>query len=210
MSSAVPAWLDRLSARLAGPLPGREAQQRAEPPLSCGRHFDPPPDDARRAAVMLLLYPAEGRWHLPLVLRPETLPLHAGQIGLPGGMIEPGEDAWAAALRELDEELGVPPAGVRPLGRLSPLHVFVSGTTIQPWVGCVERAPAWRPSPDEVAEVIELSLATLTDGDSWQPRPRVERGIPFTAAHLIVGRHAVWGATAMILAELAAVVGECS
>src|SRR5690606_9786945 len=113
---------EQLARRLQqGQLPGRKAQARFEPLLSYGRHFGPPRYDARPAAVIALLFPAEGDWHLPLVLRPARLAAHGGQIGLPGGVVEPGESAQQAALRELEEELGVPPGAVHTIGELSPL-----------------------------------------------------------------------------------------
>src|SRR6266404_6053902 len=98
---------DSLAAELRRPLPGPAAQARFAPELSFGRHFGPPPESARQAAVVALLYPSGGGddlsfagWRLPLILRPEHLEHHAGQIGLPGGMIEAEESPAEAALRE--------------------------------------------------------------------------------------------------------------
>ncbi len=101
------AWL---RARLEHPLPPEALRSRFAPPLSYGRHFGPPAHDARPAAVMVFLYPRDGQWHLPLTVRPDTMLSHAGQISFPGGMVEAGEATRAAALRELEEELGVPSA----------------------------------------------------------------------------------------------------
>src|SRR5687768_9711616 len=99
-----------------GTLPGRAAQAKFEPQLSYGRHFGPAPDNARLAAVMILLFPDGEDWRLPLVLRPVSLTAHGGQIGLPGGAVDPGESSDQAALRELTEELGVGAEGVELLG----------------------------------------------------------------------------------------------
>lgn len=175
---------------------------------SRGPYFDPPPDGARRAAVMILLYPGDGGWRLPLIVRPTDLAHHGGQIGLPGGLIEPGESEWQAALRELEEELGVPAEGIEPLGRLSPLYVYVSNNYVAPWVAAIERAPAFLMNAAEVAEVLELPLANLLDpaqtGVFSRDRDAVLQSVPYFA----FGSHRIWGATAMILAELAAVVSE--
>ena len=100
MNADLPA---RLAARLKQPLPGWAAQARYQPELSFGRHLGPAPSDAKPAAVLILLYPNGGRWHVPLTLRSAHLPDHAGQVSLPGGLIEPGEDSRQAALREFTE-----------------------------------------------------------------------------------------------------------
>ena len=99
--------LIRLRDRLAEPLPGRCAQARFEPELAYGRHSGPAPSSARQAAVVVLLYEHAGEWTTPLTVRPAHLTNHAGQVSLPGGLVEPGETTAAAALRELEEELGV-------------------------------------------------------------------------------------------------------
>lgn len=197
--------IERLRVALQQLLPGIEAQRRMAPTPSRGPYFDSPPAGARRAAVMILLYPVDGGWRLPLIVRPTELSHHGGQIGLPGGSIEPGETEWQAALRELEEELGVPAAGIEPLGRLSPLYVFVSNNYVTPWVATINRAPAFLMNAAEVAEVLEMPLADLFDPAKadffWRDREGVRQHVPYFA----LGSHRIWGATAMILAELAAV-----
>jgi 8-oxo-dGTP pyrophosphatase MutT (NUDIX family) len=201
-------WIGLLQAELPRPLPGLEAQRRMAPAPSRGPYFDPPPEGARRAAVMILLYPADGGWRLPLIVRPTDLSHHGGQIGLPGGLIEAGETEWQAALRELEEELGIPANGIEPLGRLSPLYVFVSNNYVIPWVAAIDRPPAFLMNAAEVAEVLELPFANLLDPaktDSfWREREGIRQHVPYFA----FGSHRIWGATAMILAELAAVAGR--
>jgi len=200
-------WIDLLRAELQRPLPGLEAQRRMAPMPSRGPYFDPPPEGARRAAVIILLYPADTGWRLPLIVRPAELAHHGGQIGLPGGFIEPGETAWEAALRELEEELGVPAKGIEPLGQLSPLYVFVSNNYVTPWVAAIDHRPAFLINAAEVAEVLELPLANLLDpaqnGVFWREHEGIRQRVPYFA----FGSHRIWGATAMILAELAAVAG---
>jgi 8-oxo-dGTP pyrophosphatase MutT (NUDIX family) len=197
-----------LAGRLKEPLPGRTAQSRFEPELSFGRHYAPPPPDARPAAVMLLLYPEQDAWHLPCTLRPETLSAHGGQVSLPGGLIEPGELSDEAALRELEEELGVDRAAVQMLGKLSPLYLFVSNFSVQPWVAVVEQRPEFRPSPDEVEEVLEVPIEYLVDQSHWGTHVHRHRDLSFSAPHFIWKGHRIWGATSMILSELVALVEE--
>jgi len=197
----------KLAQRLALPLPGRAAQSRFEPEGAAGRHYVPSPT-ARVAAVLVLLYLHEGEWYLPLTLRPETLPDHPGQISLPGGSVEATESLQQAALRELDEELGVPAEGIELVGLLSPLYVFGSNFLVNPLVGVLAGRPAWVPSPSEVAEVIELPLKHLLDASQHGTHTRLFDGATRSVPHIAWQEHRVWGATSMILGELIAAVRE--
>lgn len=193
----------RLSRRLQqGVLPGRAAQARFEPQLSYGRHFGPAPEDARRAAVLMLLFPDGNQWRLPLVLRPMTLAAHGGQIGLPGGAVDPGESSDQAALRELQEELGVPPDGVQLLGQLTQLYVYGTHFLVTPWLAWTPQRPQFVPCSAEVDEVVEASLSQLADPGAVGTFHRELRGITFSAPCISLAGHCLWGATAMMLAEL--------
>jgi 8-oxo-dGTP pyrophosphatase MutT (NUDIX family) len=198
----------RIAARLKQPLPGRQAQISFEPELSYGRHFGPPAADARPAAVLVLLYPIEGRWFVPLTTRPATMVVHAGQISLPGGRVEPGETPETAVFRELEEELGVSRAGIAVLGQLSTLYLFGSNFIVLPWVAAARQRPDFRPSADEVTELLEVPLEHLLDAAHVGSHSRRQRGVAITAPHFQWGRHRIWGATSMILAELVALVRE--
>src|SRR5258708_19953746 len=92
-------------------------------------------------------------WRLPLIVRPEHLEHHAGQIGLPGGMIESNESPAEAALRELHEELGVPSHEVELLGPLSPLYVYVSDNYVVPCVPFAARAPTFTPNAPSLPQL---------------------------------------------------------
>lgn len=197
----------RLAARLKQPLPGRRARARFQPELSFGRHLGPPPSSARPAAVLMLLYPYKGRWHLPLTVRPLHLPTHAGQISLPGGMVEPGESSGEAALRELDEELGVR-KGVELLGKLSPFYVYVSNCRVTPWVGAIGERPQWKPNPREVAEVLEVPLEHLLDPVNYRNFLVEYPRVVFRAPCFDWRGHPIWGATGMMLGELVEVMRE--
>ena len=173
------------------------------PELSYGRHTGPAPHTARAAAVMVVLFRRDGRWHIPLTERPLSLAHHAGQISLPGGAIEPGETAFDAGLRELQEELGFDGPHIR-LGQLADCYVFASDFLVTPWLIA---APAenveWQPDDREVQQVVELPLERLFEDDAlgslW-----IERGpLTFHAPCIRVGDARVWGATSIILQEVA-------
>ncbi|HEX3598568.1 MAG TPA: CoA pyrophosphatase [Lacipirellulaceae bacterium] len=195
----------RLAEALRAGHRGENARERMSPQLSFGRHAGPAPSTARAAAVILLLFRRDGRWHLPLTERPMTLAHHAGQISLPGGALDAGESTSAAAIRELSEELGVN-SSVELLGQLADCYVFASDYLITPWVAWTKFEPTWRPHVHEVQDVIELPLETLLD-DGAIGSVTIERGpLVFHAPCLKVGRARVWGATSTILSELSGVL----
>ncbi len=159
--------------------------------------------------MLILLYPREEQIHLPLIRRPEYNGVHSGQIGLPGGGKEVEDpDPVATALREAQEEIGVDPAAVAVLGTLTPLYIWASHFQVQPVVGWTPRRPHFRLDPQEVAGLLEISLQELRDPsnreeEDWELRGRRVR-VPFFRLQGQV----VWGATAMILSELLALLEE--
>jgi len=203
-----PGLPDLLAGRLTRPLPGAAVAARFEmrPPLE--RHHEKPPPGARPAAVLLLVYPHEDHWHLPLTLRPEHLPAHAGQVSLPGGAISPGETSPHAAIREFQEELGGADEPIRLLGLLSPIYVLASNYRIEPWVGAAEHRPAMTPNPEEVAELLEIPLRYLLDPANLGHHVRLYDGARYEAPHFLWPPHRIWGATCRILGEFATVLEE--
>jgi 8-oxo-dGTP pyrophosphatase MutT (NUDIX family) len=203
-----PGLPQRLAGRLKRALPGAAVQSLYQPQAAYGRHFGPPPASARPAAVLVLLYCDDGAWHLPLTLRPDYLADHAGQISLPGGAVEPGESSELAAIRELNEELGVDARSIELLGELSPIYLFRSNYSITPWLAVTRSRPNWQPNPAEVAELVALPLAVLLDPKTTTVEVWQDQGVAFQVPALRYQGHVIWGATAMILAELAALALE--
>ncbi len=191
-----------LARRLLRPLPGRSARAYFEPELSYGRHYDPPEPSFRPAAVLALLYPVEGQWFLPLTLRPVHMFDHAGQVSFPGGMVERGESTEAAAVREFAEELGVMPPDLQMLGSLSPINLYSTRFAITPWLAIASERPTMIPNPSEVAAVLETPLAELLNRDNYGRHIVQRRGLRFSAPHIVIQGHRIWGATALILGEL--------
>ena len=192
----------QIEERLSRPLPGAEAQLRLAPHPRRGWSAGRVPDGLRRGAGLLLLYPRGGEAHVVLTLRDAQLPNHPGQISFPGGAVERGESDAQAALREAQEEIALDPTSVRVLGALTPLHIPVSGFALYPVVASCAVRPSMKPQTGEVQRLLEVSLADLADpsrlGTHHGQRDGRPRHVPFFA----IEGFRVWGATAMVLAEL--------
>jgi 8-oxo-dGTP pyrophosphatase MutT (NUDIX family) len=194
-------------AALQRPLLGRAAQLEMAVRPRPGDRPDLPNPCPREAAVLMLLYPRQGELVLPLTQRTDTVEMHRGQVSLPGGAREPQDRDFAqTALRETCEELGIPEGAVQLLGALSPLYIPPSQFCVYPYVGYVSTPPLLHPDPAEVAAVIEVPLRNLLEPDTrqvevhWRNRQRFE--VPIYR----VAEQRVWGATAMMLAELVALL----
>lgn len=191
---------ERLGAALALP-PSAASTAEYAPQLSYGRHGGPALPDAREGAVLVLVYPLGADWSVLLTVRTSHLSTHAGQVSFPGGRIEPGESPEQAAIREYTEELGVS-AEFEVLGRLPELYVFASNFLVTPVVAIASERPPYVPNPAEVAEIIELRLAELSDRRLHRQHEVARGPLRFMAPHLEVSGRQVWGATWIILGDL--------
>ncbi len=135
---------------------------------------------------------------------------HGGQISLPGGKLEEGESLEECALRECEEEIGIPSTDVSIIGRLTPLPVPVSGFLVQPIVGSIGYNPSFTPSPDEVQDIFTVRLADLLDDDLRGFEQRTLLGQNFNVPFFRFSNHKVWGATAMILSEFQTILNDIS
>ncbi len=154
-----------------------------------------------RSAVLVTLAERDGEAWTVFTRRPDDLRRHPGEISFPGGRLEPEDpDLVHTALREAHEEVGLDPAGVTILGALAPTPTIATGYAIYPFVGHIASDLEWRPSPSEVAELIELPLAAVKRG--YGRRRLVRRGLPIRTDTYVVGDHLIWGATARILGDL--------
>lgn len=161
--------------------------------------------DHREAAVLVAITDRQEPG-LILTQRREDLRTHAGQVAFPGGRIDDGEDAVAAALREAHEELGLNPALVRLLGAAD-RYATVTGYCVTPVIGVIPPDLELAPNPDEVADWFEAPLDFVLDPANQQRMTAEYRG---RMRHYYQinwqGRH-IWGATAAMLVNLSRRVG---
>lgn len=185
--------------RFETPLPATRDTGRGDHDLNPGMR---PPAALRPAAVLVPLIEREAGMQVLLTQRTDHLAAHAGQISFPGGRIEPeDEDAMAAALRETEEEVGLPPTRVDVVGRLD-AYVTRTGFDIAPFVGVIRPPFILRPDPYEVADVFEVPLAFVLSPDGPQLHRRVFQGVERHFYAFPHGDRYIWGATAGILMNL--------
>jgi 8-oxo-dGTP pyrophosphatase MutT (NUDIX family) len=159
------------------------------------------------AAVLVPLYLDGGRLHAVFTRRREDLRRHAGEISFPGGRQDDDEtDLRLTALREAQEEIGLPPDAVELVGALQPTPTIATNYAIYPFVGLIDPGHAWVPSAGEVADVLELALDDLRQGHRRERL--IRRGVPFRTDVYVVGDDLIWGATARVLGDLLDRLGD--
>ena len=192
----------RLATRLQQQLPGAAAHDplRAIPVGDFKPTFEhklPP----KPGGVLILLYEEDGHIKFPLTKRPEYTGAHSGQVSLPGGKAEPGEDVIQTALREGEEEIGIDRNSVTVIGKLSEFFVIPSNFIVRPVIGTV-RNPVFKPDSYEVSRIISCSLFDLLlDGAIKQKEILAAGKFKMMAPHFEIEGEVVWGATAMMLNE---------
>jgi 8-oxo-dGTP pyrophosphatase MutT (NUDIX family) len=198
--------VERLQHAFAKPLPGAEAQalMAPQPRRTWATGFSP--DQIRTAAGLLLLFPIDRQAHTVLTVRADTLGRHGGQVSLPGGVTEPGETFEHAALREAHEEIALS-ANVSILGALTPIDIPVSGFRLHPIVAVTGARPTMAPSDGEVAQILEVPLASLIEPMCRITTVRQTDGREIRIPMFQVGEAEIWGATAMVLAEFLVILG---
>jgi len=163
----------------------------------------------RPGSVLILLYEENGDVKFPLIKRPDYVGTHGGQVSLPGGKTEPGEDSVQTALRETQEEIGIPGNDVDVLGRLSEFHVIPSNYMITPVVGTIRSIPNFIPDAYEVSKILKGSITDLIRDDAVITTEITVSGqYRLQAPHFQIEGEMVWGATAMMLNEFRLVLRE--
>ena len=203
-----PEFTTLLKSGLARPLPGQSAQfQMAPLARRQPKAASVESKACREAAVLALFYPcSKGRPKLLLTVRPEALNNHAGQVAFPGGRREPGEELLVTALRETEEEVFIARDKVSILGELSSLFVPPSNFCVYPYVGVMNEKPDMSVQSDEVASMFGVRAFGLVSPESREVDQMTLSGKARPIPYFSFAGKRVWGATAMMMAELAAVI----
>ncbi len=139
----------------------------------------------------------------PMILftkRTDRVGQHKGQISFPGGVVEPTDASLLeAALRECEEEIGLPRAAVEPLGALDDTETVATSFVITPFVGLVREPVAWQPDGEETERVIEVPYAALAEEGSFRVETVTRDGVTRPVYYFDYGGDTIWGATARIL-----------
>jgi 8-oxo-dGTP pyrophosphatase MutT (NUDIX family) len=188
---------------LSGALPGQDSHSKMLPP---GRRLNTSTNEisiAKQSSVLLLVYPEGDLLYICLTKRPSTMKHHPGQISFPGGRLEKDDiSAEFAALREAQEEVGIDPASVEILGKLSDLYVEVSQFSIQPFLAWSDTKPKFKVNHDEVEALILLPLDVVMEDDVISETEMETMTGRLPIKYYPFNDEIIWGATAMILTEL--------
>lgn len=196
---------DILSERLKGPLPAKEALKMMFPNIKAMPETIP--ETVRLSAVMLLLFNKNDEWHLLAIRRTEDGHAHSGQIGFPGGRYELSDaNLQETALRETFEEIGIPAEKIKVLGAMSSVYVVVSNFNVFPFIGIIDPPENLSLSVNEIQAVLEIKLSELFDSSTKTLTEVVSPAFPDIKrkvnAYKVQDNVTIWGATAIMIAEL--------
>ncbi len=168
-------------------------------PGRCRRVLERP----QRAAVLVPIVDDGGALRLLLTRRTEDLPTHAGQVAFPGGLMEPGEDEPVrTALREAEEEIGMPADAVEVLGLLDDFPTRTDAVAVTPVVGVLRRLPLLRARAAEVARIFDIPVAELVRADRWTWRDERRGGRSLRIYYFLHEGETLWGLSALIVVHL--------
>jgi len=188
-------------------LPGFASQFKMAPDGRFTPDYDPTPSGARMAAVLILLHKQKEKINIPLIVRADNGAPHSGQIALPGGAYEePEEYPVETALREAREETALPRERVDVLGKITPLFIPVSNFSVCPVIGCSSGELELEPDFEEVQEIRWIDLNELLSTPQTGFFMSRSAGRHIQAPYFASSAGKIWGATAMILIEVAEII----
>ena len=186
------------------PLPGGNAQHLLAPE---GRTLPDPSQlnlsQINTAGVLALFVNTNNMPHLVLIERATYRGVHSGQIAFPGGRKEDHDlDYRDTALRETEEEIGVPAKGIEVVGSFSPLYIQPSNFLVYPYAGFYYEVPNFKPQESEVAQIIQIDFNHFLKDSAIREQTIAVRGFNMKVPTFLIDGHTIWGATAMMLSEL--------
>lgn len=163
-----------------------------------------PNSNLRIGAVLILLYPNKNEWHTVLMKRPVYNGIHSGQISFPGGKTEANDTSLAhTALRETQEEIGIPSSTIDIIGKLTEVYIPPSKFIVHPYIGVAYKQPEFIPDKNEVDKLIEVTLnQLLSEKNNTTQKIILSNGLAVNTPCIKVQNEIVWGATAMMISEL--------
>jgi len=178
-------------------------RDRVRDALQCRRAVELPLEGRRDAAVLLLLHQVGEVEHILLQLRTATVQHHRGEVSFPGGRRDAADPTLLdTALRETQEEIGVPRDLVEVFGALDDTDTRVSNYRIRPFVGAVAFGfAAFRAAEHEVSALLQVPIPHLIDPASHVWKPVEQDGVVTATPAYQFGEHVIWGATARVLAQ---------
>ncbi|MFT7034698.1 MAG: 8-oxo-dGTP pyrophosphatase MutT (NUDIX family) [Cyclobacteriaceae bacterium] len=168
-------------------------------------------NSAKRAGVLALFYPdSNNETHLILILRKTYKGVHSAQVGFPGGKFEDGDvHLEATALRETEEEVGVPRDEVSVLKELTEIYIPPSNFFVQPFIAITAKTPNFIAQEEEVEELIEVPLSHFMDDAILTTKVlSTSYATNIDVPAFLLNGHVVWGATAMMLSEVRELLKE--
>ncbi len=196
--------IQKLSNALKQPLPGINAQLQMLPE---GRIPSEPLKNYINAATLICLYPEKESISFPVIRRANhPHDRHSQQISLPGGKMENNESLFQTALRETNEEIGIPPENIEILSPLTPLPIPVSGFLMHPFVGYCRETPKFTIDPNEVQSLHLIDIIELLEKKNRRVKNWILGGHERKVPVFQIDTLRIWGATAMVLSEFAALL----
>lgn len=202
-------FIDKVQKQLNLPLPGENAQFQMAP-ISRERIKDVNFEvlKPKKSAVLVLIFPSENKINTILIQRPSYKGVHSAQVAFPGGKFEDKDiQLQNTALRETNEEIGIEPEKIKLIGRLSEVYINPSNFLVSPFIGFMNENPLFKADEREVEKIITTDIFKLND-----PAIKGFKSIQHSSGYTIrspfydIEGYTVWGATAMMISELNAVI----
>ncbi|WP_046755723.1 NUDIX hydrolase [Kordia jejudonensis] len=195
------------------PLPGLSSQLKMAPKMrqKALNDMQERMKNARKSAVMALFYPNNTyETTLVLILRRAYEGVHSNQVGFPGGKAElEDETLEVTALRETEEEVGIPQHTVNVIREITSTYIPPSNFMVQPYIGVVYDTPIFIPQESEVASILEVSLQDLlSEASTIEKKITTSYATAINVPAFYLNEKVVWGATAMMLSEVKDIILE--